>query len=59
MKHKKVVEVESMYCPKCGGCGYVGCCGIQQFLETHVRGKTDCTEEAGFIQEIIDAVRDY
>ena len=44
------------YCNKCGGCGIVACDGITAFLDTHVRGKTDCTQEASFIAEIIEAL---
>lgn len=45
-----------MYCKKCGGCGYIGCCGIRKFLETHVRGKTDCLWEDSFLSEIINYI---
>lgn len=41
------------YCNKCGGCGFIGCCGITEFLDKHVKGKTDCQEEDMFLQEII------
>ena len=47
-------ENDGSYCPVFGGCGYLGCDGVKDFLEKHVRGKTDCTQEAIFIQEIID-----
>lgn len=43
---------ENSYCPKCGGCGYVGCCGIKDFFDEHVRGKTDCPYEEIFLSEI-------
>lgn len=45
---------EEIYCPECGGCGYIGCDGIKSFLETHVKGKTNCLNEAIFIDEIIE-----
>ncbi len=51
---KKEKEEGSMYCPVCGTCGYIGCCGVKNFLEIHVRGKTDCQEEAQMIKEIIN-----
>lgn len=44
------------YCESCGGCGYIACDGIRTFLEKHVKGKTDCSEEAGFIEEIISYI---
>lgn len=44
---------ESPYCDVCRGCGYVECCGIVNFLEKHVRGKTNCKNEEIFIEEII------
>ena len=56
--NEKTKENFSMYCPKCGGCGYIGCCGIKGFLEKHVKGKTDCQEEASFISEIISYIED-
>lgn len=46
------------YCKKCGGCGYIGCCGIRNFIEKHVRGKTDCANEDVFLSEIIDTIED-
>src|SRR3990167_4019514 len=50
---KQTVESCDLYCLHCGGCGFAGCCGIRAFLEKHVRGKTDCMYEAGYIAEII------
>jgi UDP-glucose 4-epimerase len=44
------------YCKVCGGCGYIGCCGIKRFLEKHVKGKTNCKHEEMFIEEIIDYI---
>ena len=49
----ETIEDGDIYCPECNGCGYIGCCGIRSFLEEHVKGKTNCTEEDGFIAEII------
>lgn len=53
-KKKKKIEIidDSMYCPICGGCGFIGCCGVEEFLEKHVRGKTNCPQEGLFIDEI-------
>lgn len=45
-------DCESPYCPVCGHCGELGCCGIETFLENHVRGKTDCWYEDAIIDEI-------
>lgn len=55
---KKLVEESDFYCPKCGGCGYIGCDGIRSFLKNHVENKTDCTNEAAFIQEIVAFVEE-
>lgn len=44
---------ETMYCDRCGGCGYIGCDGILGFLNKHVKGNTDCINEDIFIDEII------
>lgn len=46
------------YCNSCGGCGYIGCCGVRSFLEKCVAGKTGCKNEETFIKEIIDIVED-
>jgi len=40
------------YCTVCGTCGYVMCCGVDEFLDKHVKGKTDCQYEATVISEI-------
>lgn len=50
--------MSQVYCRKCGGCGYIGCCGIQKFFAHHVKGKTNCSEEAGFIEEILSYIED-
>jgi len=54
VKKKKVQRDDpvDMYCPVCGGCGFIGCCGVEEFLEKHVRGKTNCRHEGQFIDEI-------
>ena len=41
-----------VYCEHCGGCGYIGCDGISDFLEAHVEGKTNCLNEVQFIDDI-------
>ena len=59
---KKDIENEedySPYCEKCGGCGYIGCCGIRGFLKHHVEGKTDCPNEASFIMEIVEYIEEH
>ena len=50
---------DSPYCEKCGGCGYIGCCGIVDFLIKHVTGKTNCLNEGSFLSDILDAVEDF
>jgi hypothetical protein len=55
-KIKSEEDESDPYCPECGGCGYAGCCGIRSFLKNHVERKTSCTEEEGFIADIISAV---
>lgn len=47
--------VGPVYCPRCGSCGEEGCCGIERFLNTHVKGKTTCLHEEQMIEEIINA----
>jgi len=53
------IDEDSLYCPTCGGCGYIGCCGVRDFLEKHVKGKTDCPQEAIFIDEMIRHFEEY
>lgn len=40
------------YCCICGTCGETGCCGIERFLDNHVKGKTNCLYEEDMIEEI-------
>ena len=49
---------ESPYCEICGHCGDIGCCGIINFVENHIKGKTNCKNEDSVIKEIID-ICDY
>lgn len=53
-KKVPVSNSESFYCPHCGGCGFIGCDGVQDFLEEHVRGKTNCRQEGLFIDQIVE-----
>ena len=52
MSKNIIPEEEDMYCPECGTCGFIGCCGVDGWLEKHVRGKTNCQEESNMIEEI-------
>lgn len=47
-------DLESPYCEVCGTCGYIGCCGIRNFIEEHIEGKTNCKNEDIIINELID-----
>ena len=47
-------EFESPYCEVCGHCGEIGCCGIRNFIDEHIKGKTNCKNEAYIIQDLID-----
>ena len=47
-------EFESPYCEVCGHCGEIGCCGIRNFIEEHIEGKTNCKNEAYIIQDLIN-----
>lgn len=46
-------DIESPYCEVCGTCGYIGCCGIRNFIEEHIEGKTNCKNEDIIINELI------
>ena len=46
-------EYDSPYCEVCGTCGYIGCCGIRNFIEEHIKGKTNCKNEDLIISELI------
>lgn len=45
---------DDVYCPVCGHCSYIGCCGIRSFLKKHVLGKTNCQYERNILNEIIE-----
>lgn len=58
MKKKPKLDESDFYCHICGTCGYIGCCGIRDFIEKHVRGKTNCLNEASMLDEIITTIED-
>lgn len=43
---------DPVYCPVCEHCGETGCCGYIDFLEKHVRGKTDCIHEDAVLNDL-------
>lgn len=45
---------DDIYCPECGHCGDIGCCGIKGFIEHHVRGKTNCLHEEEVLDELLE-----
>lgn len=47
-------EYYNPYCETCGTCGYIGCCGIRNFIDEHIKGKTNCKNEDIIINELID-----
>jgi len=51
-------EDVEIYCRSCGGCGEVGCDGIEGFLNKHVKGQTDCFYEESYIRDIIDTYKE-
>jgi len=58
-QNTEVEEIQSsicdeIYCKTCGGCGEVGCDGIESFLNKHIKGKTDCLYEESYITDIIE-----
>ena len=55
-KKKPLYKESDFYCKDCGGCGYIGCDGIREFLNKHVKGKTTCLNEQTFIDEIINYI---
>lgn len=46
--------LESPYCDVCGTCGYIDCCGIRNFIDEHIKGKTNCKNEDGIIADLIN-----
>lgn len=50
---------DTVYCPVCGHCGEVGCCGVEVFFDKHVRGKTNCLYEEAILEEILEMLEDY
>jgi hypothetical protein len=47
-------DIESPYCEVCGTCGEIGCCGIEGFINAHIKGKTNCKNEDIIIRELED-----
>lgn len=47
-------EIESPYCEICGHCGEICCCGIRNFIDKHIEGKTNCKNEGWVISNLID-----
>lgn len=48
------LDEQSPYCEVCDHCGYLGCCGIRNFIDEHIEGKTNCKNEDLIISELID-----
>lgn len=46
-------EEENPYCEICGHCGEIGCCGIENFINEHIKGKTECKNEDWIVQELL------
>ena len=46
-------DEQSPYCEICGHCGEIGCCGIRNFIEEHIKGKTNCKNEDWVISDLI------
>ncbi len=46
-------DEQSPYCEICGHCGEIGCCGIRNFIEEHIKGKTNCKNEDCVISDLI------
>jgi hypothetical protein len=53
MKKKIKEEDFNPYCSVCGTCGFIGCCGIRNFLLNHVVGKTNCDYEELVLSDLI------
>ena len=56
MKKNVKEEDDDFYCDKCGHCGFIECCGITEFLKKHVKGKTDCQNEAMVLNNLIKLI---
>lgn len=54
---EKQFDQDIPYCPICGGCGYIGCDGVESFLDDHVKGQTSCTNEGMFISDIKEYIQ--
>ena len=52
-------DLDEIYCPVCGHCGEIGCCGVEEFLNKHVKGKTNCLHEEKIIEELLEMLEDY
>lgn len=47
-----------IYCPICNHCGETGCCGFIEFLEKHVRNKTNCIYETRILDDLEEWIRE-
>lgn len=49
---------DPIYCPVCEHCGETGCCGYINFLEKHVRGKTNCLYEETILDDLEEWIKE-
>jgi len=56
MVEEKKIEEDNPYCSVCNHCGFIECCGITEFLKKHVKGKTNCDNEASVLADIITLI---
>lgn len=49
---------DPVYCPVCEHCGETGCCGFIDFLEKHVRGKTNCIHEEKILNDLEEWIKE-
>lgn len=58
---QKIINLlqDDTYCSVCGSCGITDCCGIDSFLDNHIKGKTNCLYEKDLIEDIKEKYKEY
>lgn len=53
------LQKDELICPTCNSCGFIDCCGVKDFLDNHIKGKTNCLYETFIIHDINKCVDNY
>lgn len=53
------LQKDELICPTCNSCGFIDCCGVKDFLDNHIKGKTNCLYEEDIMNDINEIVNNY